>query len=41
MWNLVPDIKREINAEGVWEQGAEKNIWTKEKWTEGRVEKIA
>jgi hypothetical protein len=28
-------------VEGVWEQGAEVDIWTKEGWSEGRVVKTA
>jgi hypothetical protein len=24
---------------GVWEQGAQENIWTEEKWSDGRLEK--
>jgi hypothetical protein len=32
MWNLVCDIKGGTYTEGVWEQGIEENIWTKEGW---------
>jgi hypothetical protein len=32
MWNLVFDIKGGTWTEGVWQQGAEENIWTKEGW---------
>jgi hypothetical protein len=28
-------------SEGVWEQGAEEDIWTKEGWGYWRMEKIA
>jgi hypothetical protein len=28
VWNLVSDIKGRIYTEGIWEQGAEENIWT-------------
>ena len=27
IWNLVADIEGETQAEGVWEQGVEENIW--------------
>ena len=27
-WNLVADIAGGKEAEGVWEQGVEENIWT-------------
>jgi hypothetical protein len=37
----VSDIKGGKQAEGVWEQGAEENIWTEEGWGDGRVEKTA
>jgi hypothetical protein len=30
-----------ILSEGFCEQGAEENIWTKERWSDGRVEKTA
>jgi hypothetical protein len=29
MWNLVSDIKGRTYIEGIWEQGAEENIWAK------------
>jgi hypothetical protein len=29
------------NIEGVWEQGAEEDIWTEEGWDDGRMDKIA
>jgi hypothetical protein len=28
VWNLVSDIKEGPQTAGVWEQGAEENIWT-------------
>ena len=28
LWNLVADIAGGKEAEGVWEQGVEENIWT-------------
>jgi hypothetical protein len=28
-------------TEGVWEQGAQKNIWTEERWSDRRLEKTA
>jgi hypothetical protein len=36
-WNLVSDIK----TEGVWEQGAEENIWIVEVCSERSLEKTA
>jgi hypothetical protein len=38
---LVPDMKGRTQAEGVWEQGAEKNIWAKEGWINGRLQETA
>jgi hypothetical protein len=32
---------KETQTEGVWEQGAEENIWTEERWSDGRLEKTA
>ena len=29
VWNLVADIAGGKEAEGVWEQGVEENIWTR------------
>jgi hypothetical protein len=29
------------HTEGVWEHGAEENIWTEERWSDGRLEKTA
>jgi hypothetical protein len=37
VWNLVFDFKGETETEGVWEQGVEKNIWTEERWSDGRL----
>jgi hypothetical protein len=34
LWNLVFDIKGGTQTDGVWEQGAEKDIWTEEGWDE-------
>jgi hypothetical protein len=28
-------------TEGVWEQGAEENIWIKERWSDWKLEKTA
>jgi hypothetical protein len=39
--NLVSDIKGGTETEGVWEQGADENIWTEEVWTDERLEKTA
>jgi hypothetical protein len=39
VWNLVSDIKGGTQTEGVWEQGVEENIWTEERWSDGRLEK--
>jgi hypothetical protein len=39
--NLVFDIKGGTQTKGVWEQGAEENIWFEEGWSDRRVEKIA
>jgi hypothetical protein len=36
VWNLVSDIKGGTQTEGV-----EENIWTEERWSEGRLEKTA
>jgi hypothetical protein len=41
VWNLVSDIKGGTQTEGVWEQGAEEDIWTEEGWSDWRMEKIA
>jgi hypothetical protein len=29
-WNLVSDIKGRTETEGIWEKGAQDNIWTEE-----------
>jgi hypothetical protein len=39
--NLVSDIKGGTHTEGVWEQGAEENIWTEERWSDGTLEETA
>jgi hypothetical protein len=39
VWNLVADIKGGTQTEGVWEQSAEENIWTEERWSDRRLEK--
>jgi hypothetical protein len=39
--NWVPDITGGTQTEGVWEQGAEENICTEERWSDGRLEKTA
>jgi hypothetical protein len=36
---MVSDIRGGTETEGVSEQGVEENIWTKEGWSDGRVEK--
>jgi hypothetical protein len=41
MWNLDSDIKRITQTGGVQEHGAEENIWTKESWSDRRLEKAA
>jgi hypothetical protein len=38
---LVTDIKGGTFTEGVWEQGAEENIWTEERRSDRRLEKTA
>jgi hypothetical protein len=38
---MFSDIKGGKKTEGVLEQGAEENIWTKEEWSDRRVEKTA
>jgi hypothetical protein len=30
-----------VPTEGVWEQGAEEDIWTEERWSDGRLEETA
>jgi hypothetical protein len=39
--NLVSVIKGATYTDGVWEQGAKENIWTKEGWIDGKVENAA
>jgi hypothetical protein len=41
VWNLVSHTKRGAQIEGVWEQGAEENIWTYEGESGGRLEKTS
>jgi hypothetical protein len=38
---MVSDIMEGTYTEGVCEQGVEENIWTKEGWSYGRVERTA
>jgi hypothetical protein len=38
---MVFDIKGGTQSEGVSEQGAEENIWSKERWSDGTLEKTA
>jgi hypothetical protein len=40
VWNVVSNIKGGTQTEGVWGQDAEENIWTEEKWSGGRMEKL-
>jgi hypothetical protein len=35
------ELKGGTQAEGVWEQNAEENIWTKEGWSDGKFEETA
>jgi hypothetical protein len=30
MWNLVPNIEKRTQTEGIWKQGTQENIWTEE-----------
>jgi hypothetical protein len=39
--NVGFDYQEIVEAEGVWDQGAEVNIWTEERWSDGRLEEIA
>jgi hypothetical protein len=41
VWNLVSDIKGGTWTEGVWEQGAEENISTEDRWSDESLEKTA
>jgi hypothetical protein len=41
VWNSVSDIKGGTQTEGVWEQGAEENIWTEEGWSDRRLKRTA
>jgi hypothetical protein len=38
---MVSDIKGGTSVQDAWDQGPEENIWTKEGWNDGRVEKTA
>jgi hypothetical protein len=38
---IIIIIKGLTQTEGIWEQGAEEDIWTEEGWGDGRMEKIA
>jgi hypothetical protein len=40
-WNLVSDIKKRTQTEGVWEQGAEENIGTQGELNNRRMDNIA
>jgi hypothetical protein len=40
-WNLVSNIEGGTYTEGVWEQGAEENISTEEKWSDRRLDYAA
>jgi hypothetical protein len=35
VWNLVSGTKVKTKTEGVWEQGAEEDIWAEEGWSGG------
>jgi hypothetical protein len=41
MRNLVSDIKGGTQTEGEWKQGAEENVSSEERWSNGWMEKIA
>jgi hypothetical protein len=41
MRNLVSKIKEGTETECVWEQGAEENILTEERWSDGRLKETA
>jgi hypothetical protein len=41
VWYLVSDIKGGTQTEGVWEQGAEEDIWTENRLDDRRMEKTA
>jgi hypothetical protein len=38
---LASDIKGGTQTEGVWEQGAEEDIWIEERLSDEKMEKIA
>jgi hypothetical protein len=39
-WNLVSDINAGVQTEGIWEQGAEQNIWGETGWSDRRAEEL-
>jgi hypothetical protein len=41
IWIYKTIILPVIQTEGVWERGAEENIWTDERWSDGRLEETA
>ena len=41
VWNLVVDIARGKEAEGVWKHSVEENIWTERGRGNGGMEEIA
>jgi hypothetical protein len=38
---MVFDIEEGTQIVDVWEQGAEENIWTEERWSDRRLEKAS
>jgi hypothetical protein len=36
---LSLDNKSGTKTKGIWEQGAEENIWTEKKWSDRKLEK--
>jgi hypothetical protein len=40
LWNSASHIKGGTWIEGVWQQGAEENIWTEERWGDGSLGKM-
>jgi hypothetical protein len=39
--NLAPNTKERSQIEGIWEQGAEENIWTYKGGRDGKMENTA
>jgi hypothetical protein len=39
LWKLVSVMKEGKQTEGVWEQGAEENIWAEKRWSDRRLQK--